>query len=601
MKRFLTLICMIVFMQVNAQVVLKESFEDNPLSSGIGQDMPIGWSQSTKISGKPIWRIKTSFPATPKPILPVERQYLVGFETMDLPPRAYNEWLMSKEVTLLNTSRTNIVSFYSFHVSNGTHSVRISDNGGTSWTTIWVDTNTSAIYSDRCLDSSTLDIPIPNSFKGKTVKLAWVFESPTCTSAWAFDDITIEAVISGVDIEVPSFVSPIPQTDSSELYLINTNIPVSVKIRNNGRTDASNVPVSYVLNGGAPVNDVIPSIKAKENLIFTFSQPINIATQSINTLKVIASHPSDELPSNNESETINFWVVDDSNFVVFDFDDPGLVDDGVWASSDYKMYKEDAATMAQSLNYESLFGDFVWKVGVGGGALFPKVWGIFAAFSYSRFNEGYSIAADRWLVLPQCHINNTSYPVYLQWNAASCFQSNVPPAQYESYEVLVSNKSNAIADFTKLHQIESEKVLSPNEPVYPYNRSIDLSAYKGKDIYIAYRLTTNSATSRGMFILDNIKILGSAYVIVDSSSIEETKVDNSIKVFPNPANDKINFLSENVIQKIEIYNMMGQKVYVGEPIENNYTINVSEYKNGLFLVKVKTSKGDIIRKINIVK
>lgn len=600
MKKFITLICAIAFLQVNAQVVLRESFDDNPLPSGTGQDYPIGWTPLTKISGGSLWRIKTSFPDGSTVIKPIDRKYLVGFEATS--GRTYNEWLISKEVTLLNTTRTNIVSFYSYHVSDGTHSVRISDDGGTNWVTIWTDTNTlPQPYPDENLDSTTLDVAIPDSYKGKNVKVAWVFESPTCTNPWAFDFISIQAVISGVDIEALNFVSPMPQTDSSDLYVINKNIPVTIKVRNNGRTDASNVPVSYILNGGTPVNGIIPLVKSKETVLYTFDTQINISEQSVNTLKFITAASGDELSDNNESETISFWVGDDSNFVVFDFDDPSLVDSVYWATSDYKMYKQDAATMAQSLNYESLFGDFVWKVGVGGATLFPKVWGIFAVFSYSRFNEGLSIAADRWLVLPQCHINNSSYPVYLQWNAASCFQQSYPATQYESYEILISDKSNQIADFTKLHEVLSEKFLAPNEPVYPYNRSIDISAYKGKDVYVAFRLTTNSQASRGMFILDNIKILGSAYVIVDSSSIEDIKTDDAIKIYPNPANDQITITSDNLIQKVEIYNMMGQRVYSAETNEASLSLNVSLYKNGLYTVKAITQKGEIIRKINIVK
>ena len=63
-------------------------------------------------------------------------------------------------------------------------------------------------YPDRCGDSTRLEITIPNSYKGKTVKLAWVFESPTLTTAWGIDHITVEAVIAGVDIRFVDFLTP---------------------------------------------------------------------------------------------------------------------------------------------------------------------------------------------------------------------------------------------------------------------------------------------------------------------------------------------------------------------------------------------------------
>ena len=61
---------------------------------------------------------------------------------------------------------------------------------------------------------------------------------------------------------------------------INKDIPVSIKIINNGRTDAENIPVSYILNGGTPVNETVPLIKPKETLTYTFLQKINISKQA---------------------------------------------------------------------------------------------------------------------------------------------------------------------------------------------------------------------------------------------------------------------------------------------------------------------------------
>ena len=600
MKKIIAFIFLLAFIQVNAQVVLKESFDDTFLPN-LNPEYPSGWAPSTKIAGysNSLWKIKTSFFVKPNPVLPVERKYLVGFDTLTLPSRAFNEWLTSKEVTLLNNSRTNIVSFYSFHVSDGTHFLKISDNGGTTWTNIWVDNDTKNTYSDRCMDSSTIDVAIPDSYKGKTVKFAWVFESPTCTSAWAFDNITVEAVISGVDIMPKQITSPFEHQDTINSIIINTDIPVSVLIVNNGRSDATNVPVSYVLNGGTPVNEVIPLIKAKENLLFTFAQKMNIPNQGINSLVINTNATGDELTDNNNTEAINFWTVDTSKKVVFDFDDPSLMDEIIWRDSKYKKFKQDNGTMPEGFGYESLFGEFIWKVGTASVELYTPVWGIFCVYTYSKFNEGTSIAADRWLILPKCRINNSTEPVFLQWNAASTNQSGVDVNQYESYEVLVSEDSNLVDDFTKIHEVLNEKLILLNEPVKPYNRSTDLSAYKGKDVYIAFRVTTNSTESRGLCVLDNITIFGNAMLVPDK--INEIEMDKTIKLYPNPVNDKINIESKYTIQKVEIFNLMGQKINEIEPNNLNCFLNVSTYENGLYIIKVKTSEGDITRKVNIIK
>ncbi|NLJ81680.1 MAG: T9SS type A sorting domain-containing protein [Bacteroidales bacterium] len=598
MKKFLTFIFLIAFLQLNAQIVLTESFENNPLPSGKGQDIPVGWKAETKVSGgKPIWRIKESFFVRPKAVLPIDGSFLIGYDSLALPERAFDEWLITSEIELLNTSRTNIVTFYSFHDSDGSHTLRISSDGGVNWETIWTDNDTKSTYSDRCMDSSTIDVAIPDSYKGKKVKVAWVFEAATCNSAWAIDFITIEAVISGVDVMPRDFVSPLNHVDTINSQIMNTDIPVVIRVINNGRTDAENVPISYTLNGGTPVSETIPLIKPKETVQYTFSEKINIDKQSINTLVVNTNAAGDELPENNATSTLTFWVLDTNKSIIYDFEDPALLDTAIWANSDYKFYDMDGQTpFIQS--YENIFQGFPWVVGVGGGTLYPKVWGIYAAFSYSYF-QSVSTPADRWLVLPQCRINSSSEPVFLQWNAASSYQKNHESYEFESYEVLISTGSNEMEDFVKVHEVASEKYFNPNEPIYPYNRSVDISAYKGKDIYIAFRLTTSGTTTRGMFVLDNIEIFGDAEIVTDN--ISEAKADLNIKLFPNPVSEMLYLESKNRIQKIEIFNLMGQKVNEIELDNYNTSIQTAVYDNGLYIVKVKTTEGEIIRKINIVK
>ncbi len=600
MKKFITLLFVCTFLQINAQVVLQESFDDTPLPTGNGQDIPQGWTATTKISGTTMWRIKTSFLDGSTVVKPIDRSYLIGFESKNAPSRAFEEWLTSKEFTLLNNERLNTVSFYSYHVADGSHTLRISDvSSPYNWEILWTDTSSAYPYPDRCGDSTRLEITIPNSYKGKTVKLAWVFESPTLTTAWGIDHITVEAVIAGVDIRFVDFLTPLAHKDTINSYSINKDIPLKVKLQNNGRSNAVNVPISYILNSGTPVNDTVPLVKPKEILEFTFAQAINTPNQAINTLKVNTSATGDELNDNNNSEIIEFWTLDDSTFLVYNFDDPNLTDSALWSSSAYILYNVDMQKPIIGFGYENIFTSFPWVVGVGGQGVYPAVWGYYAAFSFSRYEGDVKTPTDKWMVLPQCRINNSSSPVFLQWNAISCFQDDPSAYPLESYEVLISDKTSTMADFTKVHYVESEKCFNPNESYIPYNRSVDISAYKGKDVFIAFRLTTSGTGSRGMFALDNIKVFGNVILVPDN--INEAYVEKTVKVFPNPANDFVSVSSENNINKIEVFNLLGESIYVSEPQQTNFNIYTSDYTNGLYLIKIKTDKGETLKKINIIK
>ncbi len=595
MKKFILFFFIIAVIKLNAQVVLTESFDDNPLPSGNGQEYPEGWDAISKKNPKSLWRIKTSFPDGDVAIKPIDKQYLVGFEAASEGP--YEEWLISKEITLLNSERTNIVSFYSYHVSDNSHTVRISDNNGATWETIWTDTDTKSIYPDKCLDSSTIDIAIPDSYKGKKVKLAWVFEAASCPSPWAFDYIIVEAVISGVDVMPKEFVSPLQHVDTVNSNSINKDILVSIKLINNGRTSAEDIPISYTLNGGAPVSEIVPLIKPKETITYVFSQKINLPKQAINTIQVTTNATGDELPGNNVSQELTFWTIDDSTFIIYDFENPNLLDSAFWEESEYTFYNFDEQKPAIQV-YDNIFGSFPWRVGVGGATLYDLIWGSYAAFSYSNF-PSFAVAADRWLILPECHINTTTEPVFLQWNAVSCYQKDYTSPEFESYEVLISEKSLAVEDFVKVHEVLSEKFFNPNEPYRPFNRSVDISAYKGKDIHIAFRLTTSGTTTRGMFALDNVIVFGDASH--KENNINDLKNKNNIVLYPNPARDNLVVKSDEIIKKIEIYNLIGQKIETFENCEMQLNINISNYNNGLYILKIKTSEGEITKKVNVIK
>ena len=65
---------------------------------------------------------------------------------------------------------------------------------------------------------------------------------------------------------------------------------------------------------------------------------------------------------------------------------------------------------------------------------------------------------------------------------------------------------------------------------------------------------------------------------------------NSLLIYPNPATNQITVKSIDVIEKIEIYNAIGQLIY-SENVEGNLTVkllNVANYITGVYLVKVET-------------
>lgn len=83
--------------------------------------------------------------------------------------------------------------------------------------------------------------------------------------------------------------------------------------------------------------------------------------------------------------------------------------------------------------------------------------------------------------------------------------------------------------------------------------------------------------------------------------INENEHTNNVMVYPNPANTTVFIQGEHLIQKVELYNLLGQKV--SEKLCNTRyaSLEVNDIAEGMYIVKIKTEKGNIVNKINITR
>jgi hypothetical protein len=85
------------------------------------------------------------------------------------------------------------------------------------------------------------------------------------------------------------------------------------------------------------------------------------------------------------------------------------------------------------------------------------------------------------------------------------------------------------------------------------------------------------------YYIDNFKLR------MDDAAVNES--NNSFKMYPNPATTLLTIIG-NDIQNIEMYNLVGQKIYSG----TDNTINTEDFAPGTYFVKVTTSKGVLTKK-----
>jgi hypothetical protein len=75
---------------------------------------------------------------------------------------------------------------------------------------------------------------------------------------------------------------------------------------------------------------------------------------------------------------------------------------------------------------------------------------------------------------------------------------------------------------------------------------------------------------------------------------------SDIMIYPNPTRGGLNIKAEG-ITRITIINTIGQVIYDIDTNSNEETIDMSQYKAGVYMVKVMTENGLITRRINVVE
>ena len=86
------------------------------------------------------------------------------------------------------------------------------------------------------------------------------------------------------------------------------------------------------------------------------------------------------------------------------------------------------------------------------------------------------------------------------------------------------------------------------------------------------------------------------YLKVDMLSIGEADV-NGMMIYPNPAKDNLTIKAE-AMTRVTITNTLGQVVYDRNTNSDNEVIDMSQYDAGIYMVRITTEKGSVVRKVS---
>ncbi|HRP01105.1 MAG TPA: hypothetical protein PLE30_00485 [Candidatus Kapabacteria bacterium] len=173
-------------------------------------------------------------------------------------------------------------------------------------------------------------------------------------------------------------------------------------------------------------------------------------------------------------------------------------------------------------------------------------------------------------------------------------------------QVMTCAMQDYIIDSVYFKQEQNFEELSLDTSIYKF--PINLSKDEINNFEILFKAASEGARE-AQICVDFRKFNGetltrcvdvSINILKNTDIRQDIEVRNPIKIFPNPANEKISFLLDNdnfnLIDNIDIYNYIGEKVYDSGSISSSlFDINTTNFNIGNYFVLIKLNDGKLIK------
>lgn len=149
------------------------------------------------------------------------------------------------------------------------------------------------------------------------------------------------------------------------------------------------------------------------------------------------------------------------------------------------------------------------------------------------------------------------------------------------------------------------------------DETVDYSGYnlldtknKPLDVHFLNQENVGIGTAK-LLIYDYNDSINTATIVTYVAKIDEPTANVSIKkiddldvsIFPNPVSKYININNVDVsaISKIEIYNVIGKKIFQNENISKNNAIDFNSFDKGVYILKLLDANNNTFYTKNIIK
>ncbi len=336
------------------------------------------------------------------------------------------------------------------------------------------------------------------------------------------------------------------------------DITLSGVVTNNGSALTS-YKVAYTVDGGTAVEYTVSDINVETNNTHTFTHatPITGLATGEHTIVVTVSEPNGAADNTSDnSMTVNITITAPLAYGCYFETDPA--EEGwsfVDSDNDGNNWAwENSSSTPHNTPYE----------------------GIGCLYSASYAN-GAALTPNNWAISPAIQIENGPITV--------SFYAKGQDADYaaEHFQIYAGTS----ADVTAMTAVSEEYVATGEYLQYSVNLP---ASYVGQTLYVAIRHF--NVSDEFVLVVDNFEVLAYGHVATD---IEENIAD-AIAVYPNPTSSMVTIANAEG-KDIIVVNSLGQVVASIENAAANQTIDVANFANGTYFVKVD---GEVV-KLNVVK
>lgn len=88
-----------------------------------------------------------------------------------------------------------------------------------------------------------------------------------------------------------------------------------------------------------------------------------------------------------------------------------------------------------------------------------------------------------------------------------------------------------------------------------------------------------------------------AETVFENLSVSIPTFDNSMKIYPNPANEFVNIKASTNINSVEIYDVQGRILATSLFNETSTSLDLTKYSSGIYYLKIKTEQGSKVEEL----